>query len=168
MNLNDIVIVRSPRRRKTIQSKYKDGKFYVYLPAGMSSKNEEKWIEQMKKLHERREKRKKLNSDGALMKRAQELNKRFFGGVLTFDIKFVTNQNSRFGSCSSRKKIIRLSDRLSEMPRWVQDYVIIHELAHLIHPDHSKRFWEKVHQYRYTERARGYLIAVGMTSDDES
>ena len=62
--------------------------------------------------------------------------------------------------------MIRLSDRIADMPRWVQDYVIIHELTHLIHPDHPKKFWEKVNRYKYAERAKGYLIAVGMESDE--
>ena len=74
---------------------------------------------------------------------------------------FVTNQNSRFGSCTSIDKTIRISERVKTMPLWVQDYIIIHELTHLLHPDHSKKFWERVNQYKYAERAKGYLIAVG-------
>lgn len=48
------------------------------------------------------------------------------------------------------------------MPSWVQDYIIIHELTHLMYPDHSKKFWETVNRYKYAERAKGYLIALGV------
>jgi hypothetical protein len=102
-----------------------------------------------------------------LVKSAQEINRKYFDGKLKFEIKYVTNQNSRFGSCTPKNKTIRISDRLADMPHWIRDYVIIHELAHLIHPNHSKNFWELVNQYRYVERARGYLMAVGMASDEE-
>jgi hypothetical protein len=96
-----------------------------------------------------------------LRQRAEDLNKKYFDGTLDFSITFVTNQHSRFGSCTSIDKTIRISERVKTMPSWVQDYIIIHELAHLLHPDHSKKFWEKVNQYKFAERAKGYLIAVG-------
>lgn len=120
----------------------------------------EKTIKKKKRLE-------KLNSNDLLYNHAQELNKKYFDGNLDFEIKYVTNQTSKFGSCSPDQKRIRLSDRIADMPRWVQDYVIIHELAHLIHPNHSKKFWKKVHQYKYAERAKGYLIAIGMLSQND-
>ena len=95
------------------------------------------------------------------------MNKKYFDGELDFSIRFVTNQKSRYGSCSFSTRSIRISDRIAKTPRWVQDYVIVHELAHLLHPNHNKKFWEKVNQYRYAERARGYLIAVGMLPDEK-
>ncbi len=161
-------IIRSHRRKKTIQTKYRDGHLWIYLPAGMSPKDEHTWIERMIKRNERWEQKKTVKeSDTWLEQRAQELNKKFFDGTLTFSIKYVTNQNSRYGSCTSLTRSIRISDRVKIMPLWVQDYVIIHELAHLVYPDHSKKFWEKVNQYKYAERAKGYLIAVGMADRDE-
>ena len=74
----------------------------------------------------------------------------------------MTNQNSRFGSCTPEDATIRLSHRLATMPVWVRDYVLVHELAHLIEGNHGKRFWKLVNRYPLTERARGYLMAVGM------
>ena len=113
-----------------------------------------------------KENKKQLNNS-LLFKRAKELNKIYFDNSLDFSIKFVTNQKKRYGSCTFKTKSIRISDRLTKVPKWVQDYVIIHELAHLIYPNHNKKFREKVNQYKYAERSKGYLIALGMLPDDK-
>ena len=177
MTPSQITIIRSRRRKKTIQTKYGDGRLWIYFPAGMSAKEEQKWIDRMIERNERwQQKRTLKKSDAWLQQHAQELNKKYFDGALNFSIMFVTNQNSRFGSCTSIDKTIRISERVKTTPSWVQDYIIIHELTHLLHPDHSKQFWDKVNQYKYAERAKGYLIAVGtvvadrgneLTADDD-
>jgi len=163
MGPSQVTVIRSRRRKKTIQTKYGDGHLWIYLPAGMSPKEEQKWVDRMIKKSERCEQKKTVKeSDGWLRHRAQELNEKYFNGSLNFSIRFVTNQNSRYGSCTSLDKSIRISDRVKSMPSWVQDYIIIHELTHLIYPDHSKKFWETVNRYKYAERAKGYLIALGV------
>ena len=168
MTPSQVTIIRSQRRKKTIQTKYGDGHLWIYLPAGMNPKEEQRWIDRMIQKSQRWEQKKTLKeSDGWLRRRAQELNKRYFNGILVFSIQFVTNQNSRYGSCSSLDKSIRISNRVKTMPSWVQDYIIIHELTHLIYPDHSKKFWETVDQYTYAERAKGYLIALGTEKINE-
>jgi hypothetical protein len=50
------------------------------------------------------------------------------------------------------------------MPSWVLDYVILHELAHLIQPGHGGEFWSLLDSYPRTERARGYLEGVAATA----
>jgi len=55
----------------------------------------------------------------------------------------VRNQRSRWGACSARGAIT-LNWRLIQMPASVSDYVIFHELAHLTHANHSRRFWRAV------------------------
>ncbi len=60
---------------------------------------------------------------------------------------------------------IRLSDRLQGMPSWVVDYVLVHELAHLLEHGHGDRFWELVDAYPRTERARGYLEGFATARD---
>jgi predicted metal-dependent hydrolase len=162
MDTSQITIIRSSRRKRTIQTKYAQGRLWIYLPAGMNKTEEIKWVDKMIKRNERSEqKRTTRKNDVWLFHRAQVFNKKFFAGELDFSIIYVSNQNSRFGSCTSADKTIRISEKVKTMPSWVQDYVIIHELTHLIYPDHSKKFWEKVNQYPYAERAKGYLIAIG-------
>jgi hypothetical protein len=55
----------------------------------------------------------------------------------------VRNQRTRWGSCS-RRGVISLNWRLVQLPESVRDYVILHELAHLQHLNHSRRFWAEV------------------------
>ena len=66
---------------------------------------------------------------------------------------------------------IRLSTRLQGMPSYVVDYVLLHELTHLLTPGHGPDFWEWLNRYDLTERARGFLdglsAASGMPADDE-
>jgi predicted metal-dependent hydrolase len=72
----------------------------------------------------------------------------------------VSNQVKRWGSCSSHDRTIRLSDRLHGMPQWVVDYVLVHELAHLIEANHGPRFHALLANFPHTERAKGFLEGV--------
>jgi predicted metal-dependent hydrolase len=107
-------------------------------------------------------------SDEALEQRARWLNRQYFDGKLRWNsIRWVTNQNQRFGSCTPSQGTIRISHRLGKMPQWVQDYVIVHELAHLLEANHGPHFWALVNRYPLTERARGYLMATGLEPMEE-
>jgi predicted metal-dependent hydrolase len=159
----EVEVRRSDRRHRTVSARLRDGKLVVYLPARMSKAEEARWVETMVKRFEARSLRSRLNSDGDLQRRAIELNRLYFGGRLKWtSLSYVTNQNSRYGSCSPHEGSIRISSALAEMPRWVRDYVLVHELAHLLEANHSKDFWALVNRYPLTERARGYLMAKGM------
>ena len=94
---------------------------------------------------------------------ARALNKEYFDNKLKIEsIEYATNQNSRFGCCNYRTAKIRISHKIGRMPNWVRKYVLIHEMAHLIQPNHSRAFWDIVCRYKLTERARGYLMAASI------
>jgi predicted metal-dependent hydrolase len=164
----NVRIVRSARRTRTISARQEGDTMVLYLPTGLSTEEEQGWVTRMQEKLERNKARRTLNSDDALRQRAEALNKEYFGGELKINaIAYVTNQDHRFGSCTPSTGTIRLSHRLADMPLWVLDYVIVHELAHLLQPNHSPRFWKLVNRYKLTERARGFLMAKGMEEDTE-
>lgn len=165
----DVRIVRSERRQRTISARLEAGVLIVRLPAGMPAEQEQEWVERMRQRVLGRRRNDELNSDGALRERADELNRTYFGGTLRIaDIRYVPNQDARWGSCTTNQGTIRISDRLADVPAWVRDYVIVHELAHLVRPDHSPAFWRLVQRYKLTERARGYLMALGLDDPRET
>jgi predicted metal-dependent hydrolase len=165
--VRSVEVRRSARRKRTVAAKLERGTLIVYLPARMSAAEEVVWVERMRRRLESRERRRRQNSSGDLERRAKELNKRYFGGKLSWSsLTYVGNQNSRYGSCTVGTGAIRLSDSLLDMPGWVRDYVLVHELAHLVVPNHSPEFWALVAKYPLTERARGYLIAKGVETED--
>lgn len=157
-----VEVRRSTRRRKTISAEIVGDALIVSIPDRLSRAEEQEWVERMTARMSERRRRDRLNSDQDLARRARDLADRYLGGIRPSDICWVTNQRSRWGSCCPEEGTIRLSLALAEYPRWVCDYVIVHELAHLVVTDHSKRFWDLVKRYPLTERARGFLLAKGM------
>ncbi|PRY02026.1 hypothetical protein CLV72_101624 [Allonocardiopsis opalescens] len=142
-------------------SAYRDGdKTVVLLPARLSHAEEERWVSRMLQRLAAREMRRKP-SDAELLERAADLAARYLDGkAAPVSVRWVDNQNSRWGSCTPADGSIRLSRRLVGMPSWVVDYVLLHELAHLLVPDHGPEFWKLVGQYPKAERARGFLEGV--------
>ncbi len=164
----EIKIVRSRRRKRTVEARLEAGVLVIQAPAAISEAELAPIIEKLKAKVEKNLRRHQQPSDEALEARARELNRRYFDGKLTWrSIRYVANQARRFGSCSPSYGTLRISRRVQQMPAWVRDYVIVHELAHLAEPNHSRAFWELVNRYPKAERARGYLIAVGLEAEEE-
>ena len=156
-----VEVVRSARRRKTVQARAVNGVLRVSIPASMTKVEEDRWVNEMLRRIERRQATDAIDLD----RRAKELAARFRLPVPD-SIRWVTNQEWRWGSCTPADGAVRISSRLVGEPGWVLDYVIVHELAHLRVRGHGHAFWELVHRYSRAERARGFLMARGYESAD--
>lgn len=153
----EVEVVRSPRRRKTVQARQVGGVLRVSIPATMSRAEEDRHVAEMV----RRMQRRAESAEVDLGARAASLATSY-GFPRPASIRWVDNQEWRWGSCTPSDGTIRISTRLAREPAWVLDYVIVHELAHLVVHGHGPAFWSLVGRYPRTERARGFLMARGL------
>jgi hypothetical protein len=158
----EVEVVRSARRRRTVQARVVDGVLRVSVPAAMPADEERRWVEEMVRRIARR------TTTGAidLEARARRLADRH-DLPRPASVVWSERQRSRWGSCTPSTGAIRVSSRLAAWPPWVLDYVLVHELAHLVAADHGPRFQALVARYPLAERARGFLIAKGGSPDDD-
>jgi predicted metal-dependent hydrolase len=168
-----VEVRRSARRRRTV-SAYRDGeRVVVLIPAQFTGAEEREWVERMVARLAARERRE--HTDETLFERAVRLAERYLGEYpqagKPASVKWVRNQNGRWGSCTPADRSIRISDRIRTFPDWVIDYVILHELCHLVVANHNAQIWALEGRYPRAERARGYLegisAATGLDISDE-
>ncbi|MFJ6278272.1 M48 metallopeptidase family protein [Arthrobacter subterraneus] len=160
-----VEVRRSARRRRTVSVDLRDGVAVVSIPASFSARQEKQWVERMvARLHAKSAR--PAHSESGLSERAEALSALFLQGRgLPSSIRWVTNQNSRWGSATPVSRSIRLSHKLQGMPDWVIDYVILHEMAHLIEPSHNEAFWALLKGYPQTETAKAFLLGAAYAAD---
>lgn len=149
-------VVRSKRRKRTAQAYIRDGRLRVMVPLGLAHDEEARLVDGLVTRISRRV----SSTEVDLPQRARDLA-REYGLSEPTSIEWSARQTTRWGSCTPAEGTIRISIRLASMPGWVLDSVLIHELAHLDEPNHGPRFKALVGRYEFSERAKGYLIAVG-------
>ncbi len=150
-----VEVIRSSRRVKTVSARIVDGVVRVRIPAWMTAADEHRYVSDIVARIERSRRCGRVD----LERRAAELAERY-DLPRPCSITWSARQRFRWGSCTPATGHIRISDRLAAVPGWVLDHVIVHELAHLLEPDHSSAFHELVARYPLSERATGYLLAL--------
>ncbi len=162
------VIVRCDRRLKKSARwvRQPDGSILLRVPPRTSHAEIARMLEHIATRVGRLRHRAAVRSDAELQARAERINRECFGGAIRWTaIRWVSNMQHRLGSCTNGGPTdghIRISERIKDWPQWVVDYVIAHELAHRVHPDHSPAFWAYLSAaYPLTERARGFISGVG-------
>lgn len=131
------------------------------VPATLSDKQVESWARKMRK--RLGSKPSAARSDEELMRRAEEISREVFDGRgIPSSIRWVTNQRMRWGSATLSTGAVRISHLLEQMPQWVIDYVIGHEMAHLIVPKdgHGKRFKALERKIPRAAEAKAFLDGV--------
>lgn len=161
-------VIRSARRTRTVQARIVGGVAEIRIPARMTEAQERAAVEEMLAKLERPSAR-SPRSDDALLARAEALNAQLLDGRATVSsIRWVSNQRTRWGSCTTATGEIRISDRLQQVPDYVLDAVIVHELVHTCIPGHSAEFWAWADRAPQAERAKGYLEAYQRWGGPES
>lgn len=159
----EVEVRRSARRKRTLTVFREQGRLVALVPARLTAAQERSLLPPLIERFLRRESRRTLPaSNDELTARAGRLYSTYLAPrtevpLPAFTVSWVNNQNRRWGSCSSADGRLRLSSRLRPMPLWVSDYVLLHELAHLIVPSHSERFHHLLGGYPDLARAQAFL-----------
>jgi predicted metal-dependent hydrolase len=132
----------------------------VSIPARFTKAQEREWVDKMVHRLATKQSRRKP-SDEALIARSHTLSAQYLGGkAVPSSVRWASNQERRWGSCTVEDRSIRISARLQGMPQYVVDYVLLHELAHLLHAGHGPQFWQHLQSYPHLNKARGFLEGV--------
>ena len=155
-----VEVRRSTRRRRSVTAYREDGRTVVVVPQRMSRADIVPYVEELVGRLAAREGRGR-RTDAQLEARAAQLSRRHLQGrAVPTSVRWVTNQRRRWGSCTPADGTIRLSDRLVPMPAYVVDYVLLHELVHLLVADHGRDFEAWMQGYPRLLEARAYLAGV--------
>lgn len=152
-------IITSRKRRRTVAARLRSGVLELLVPASMPLAERAHWAEVMSRRLQRRAERLRP-SDERLLGRAERLNRRHFEGKLRWASIGFAEMERQWGSCTFTDGAIRIARRAASLPEWVLDYLVVHELAHLVHSDHGPGFHELENRYPLSERAKGYLLAL--------
>lgn len=155
-----VEVRRSARRRRSVTAFREGGRTIVVVPARMSRADIKPFVDELVGRLAERERRGR-RTDEELHARATELSRRYLAAAaVPSSVRWVTNQRRRWGSCTPSEGTIRLSDRLVPMPAHVVDYVLLHELVHLLVPGHGSDFEAFMRGYPRLLEARAFLAGV--------
>jgi YgjP-like, metallopeptidase domain len=170
-----VEVRRSARRRRTLSVFREHGRLVALVPQRLTRAQEAELLPPLVERFLLRESKTGTRlGEGELEQRAQTLYRRYIQplsevAMPTARVRWVDNQRRRWGSCRADTGEIRLSSRLRTMPGWVVDYVILHEVAHLLQPNHSAAFHRLLSGYPRLAEAKAFLsgyqhaVQVGAT-----
>jgi predicted metal-dependent hydrolase len=169
-NLIRVGLRRDKRLKKTSRwERMPDGSLLIRVPYRLPRHKVSSLLEQVTTQLDKSTVMHAHRTDADLHQRAELINRKHFSGKIQWNaIRWVSNMQSRLGSCTRGGPTdgqIRISDKIKNWPDWVVDYVIAHELLHRRHSNHSDSFWNDLRSaYPLTEQARGFIHGVGFAA----
>jgi hypothetical protein len=165
----EVEIQSSARRKKTGTAHWSGSRIIVQIPANVRGKDRTIFVDELvERLLTQRPQ--VAAGDGMLEERARLLAAQYNDGVEPVSVRWVTNQQARWASCSPGTKEIRVSSRLRQCPEWVIDAVLVHELAHLQVADHSPAFYEIANRHPRQDDSElyleGYALGLGLRIEE--
>jgi len=149
------------KKVKNINIRLVGNELRVSAPPWVSSAELGETIRTLARRLVRRERAKVVNGEENALELARKVARKFPDRPEIEAARFSTGQDSRWGSYSTRTRTIHLNAALRQMPSWVLEAVVAHELAHVNHPDHSPAFWTLLRRVcPQTDRARAFLEGV--------
>ncbi len=158
----EVEIRISTRRKKTSEAKWVGGRIVVSIPAHLRGEARDKTVAWLVERLVSKHRKRMVQGDDDLLARCILLSEQYLIGARPTSVRWVTNQNSRWGSCSFHSGEIRISHRLRVVPAWVLDSVLVHELAHLTYPNHSAAFHQLANCFPRHAEAGTYLAGYGL------
>ena len=156
----DIEVRVSARRKKTVAAYWEGDRIVIVFPPRVAKRDRQAYVDELSsKLIAGRAKSRPTDAD--LHKRAVHLSRTYLKGVAQpTSVQWSTRQLARWGSCTAAEGTIRISARLQGAPQFVVDAVLVHELAHLVHSDHSPEFYELANRFPRHRDADLFLKGV--------
>lgn len=149
------------KRVKNINARLNGTTLSVSAPIAVDQQTLDQAIPELARRLVRRAHARQINAGDDALALTRRIAARFPNRPEVARVEFVTTQQARWGSYSSGTRTIRLNAALREMPCWVLEAVVAHELAHVTHPDHSPAFYALLRKvYPQIDKADGFLAGV--------
>lgn len=153
-------IVRSTRRRTRASAFTRDGHVVVQLPAHLTPDVAERTIAELVARVTRRDRARRRGDDDWLLRRAHAAGNQWLDGVRPTTVTWSNRMTRRWASATPATGSVRVSTVAATFPDRVLDYLLVHELAHLLEPNHGPEFHDLVAGYPHVDWARGFLAGV--------
>src|SRR6476619_952678 len=156
----EIELARRTRRRKYVEAVLVGDRLRVSFPRWMTIDEAQLTAQELAERMRRRTDSSAIDVAARARRLARE-----YQLPRPASVRWVDNMRQRWGSCTPEDGSVRISSRLAAYPLWVLDYVLIHELAHLLVDSHGPEHDTLVDRFPLAERARGFLMAVDLDPD---
>jgi len=154
------------KRVRNVNATLVGNELRVSAPPGVQRVELDAMVRRLARMLVRRARAEVLNADDRALAVARKVAEKFPKPPRVRSVRFVTTQRSRWGSYSPGTGLMRLHGSLRQLPAWVLEAVVAHELAHSFYADHSAAFWKLAREAcPATDRANAFLEGVSWISE---